>query len=91
MGIYLQIIEVLKCGSQLKRTWMQFVLQYCTHKVIQQKHSHVRRHSCWQEAQVSHFLRLWERSSEKSLLAGTQEWPLDGLDWFKYPVDQLTR
>lgn len=45
MGIYLQIIEVLKCGSQLERTWMQFILQYCIHKVLQHKHSQLTGHS----------------------------------------------
>ena len=45
MGIYLQIIEVLKCRSQLERSWMQFVIQNCIHKVLQHKHSHVAGHS----------------------------------------------
>lgn len=45
MSIYLQIIEVLKCRSQLKWLWMQFVLQNCIHKVLQHYHSQVAGHS----------------------------------------------
>ena len=45
MGIYLQIIEVLKCRSQLKWLWMQLVLQNCIHKVLQHYHSQVAWHS----------------------------------------------
>ena len=45
MGIYLQIIKVLKCGSKLKRSWMQFIIQNCIHKVLQHKHSQLTGHT----------------------------------------------
>ncbi len=74
----------------MARRW-KIISQYLFDQLVQKTGGHFFGNNTSVADNMSHFQsRCRSGSEEKTLLAGTQEWPLEELTGYKYTTRQLT-